>query len=136
MSAANKKIVLEYLETLHNKRDPDSASKFAAENYTHHIPHYDTTGFGSIRAGFDNSEDGMQDRRLTIEHQIAEGDFVVTWGKFEGTHTGVYHGFPPTGRIISFSAMFIHRLENGLLTEHWNGSDRLHQMQQLSASDE
>ena len=79
-----------------------------------------------------SSEPGMPDRKLTIEHQVAEGDFVVSWGRIEGTHLGVYEGYPPTGKTISFSAMFIHRLRDGKLVEHWNGSDRLHQMQQLS----
>lgn len=69
-----------------------------------------------------------QDR---IEDQIAEGDTVVTRWTFMGKHRGEFAGVAPTGKEVSFSGIFIDRLEDGKIVEHWDEADILGLMQQL-----
>jgi predicted ester cyclase len=40
------------------------------------------------------------DMRLTIEEIVAEGDKVVTWATFTGTHRGPLQSFPATGKSV------------------------------------
>ena len=62
---------------------------------------------------------------------IAEGDRVMTYKTFTGTHTGEFQGIPPTGRPVRFDVMDIVRLEDGQIVEHWGLVDQLGLMRQL-----
>lgn len=44
---------------------------------------------------------------------------------WEGTHTGVFMGVPPTGKALRFSSADRYRLQDGLLIEHWDVVDEL-----------
>ena len=57
------------------------------------------------------------DGRHVLEEVIAEGDKVVTRGKFSGTHQGELMGIPPTGKQVSFSVIHIDRVVDGKVVE-------------------
>ena len=73
----------------------------------------------------------FSDTLFTIEGQVAEGDTVVTYGKWGGTHSGEFQGKPPTGRQIFVRAVLIDRFEDGKIIEHQGQFDMLSMMQQL-----
>lgn len=60
---------------------------------------------------------------VTIHDQVAEGDRVVTRKSYRGTHRGVFHGLPATGRTVEFGVIDIIRLEGGRYVEHWAVAD-------------
>lgn len=68
---------------------------------------------------------GMSDVKVTIHHQIAEGDTVATRKTISGLHTGTLMGIPETGTSISISVIDIVRLKDGKYLEHW-GQNSLH----------
>lgn len=77
----------------------------------------------------------MPDLKYTIEEMIAEGDKVVVRSTITGTHS---NDFPtpfgiakPTGKLIKFSAITIHRLENGKIVEDIFENNNLEFYQQL-----
>jgi steroid delta-isomerase-like uncharacterized protein len=74
---------------------------------------------------------GMPDWHTQIEDLIAEGDKVVARITMTGTHTGDFFGFPATGKKISFTGIYIVRIVDGKIAEHWGEEDSLGLLQQL-----
>jgi steroid delta-isomerase-like uncharacterized protein len=76
------------------------------------------------------------DTRHTIEDMIAEGDKVVTRFTVRGTHHGTYMNIPPTGKSITVTGIWIHRLMDGRIVEgrEWGEGDWLGLLQQLGAT--
>ena len=73
----------------------------------------------------------FSDTFFTIEGQVAEGDTVVTYGKWGGTHSGEFRGIAPTGKQIAISAVIIDRFEDCRIIEHRGQFDMFGIMQQL-----
>ena len=74
---------------------------------------------------------GMPDYWTTIEDLIAEGDKVVVRVTMTGTHTGNFWGVPPTGRRINLTAIYIVRIADGKIVEHWGEEDGMKVFKQL-----
>lgn len=74
------------------------------------------------------------DGRITIEDMIAEGDKVVTRYTSRGTHRGEFLGMLPTGKVVAFTGVVIHRIAGGKIAEEWGNWDQLGLMQQLGAA--
>src|SRR5687768_16039636 len=76
--------------------------------------------------------EGFPDLRLTVEDATGDGDLVAQRIHFEGTHTGVFQGLPPTGKKVTFEGLELNRHgENGKVVEHWFQLDALSLLQQL-----
>jgi steroid delta-isomerase-like uncharacterized protein len=74
------------------------------------------------------------DFRTRVEDQIAEGDKVATRWTGQGTHTGEIFGIAPTGKQVTLSGVFIDRIANGKIVEHWDEADIQGLLQQLGAA--
>ena len=85
-------------------------------------------GFKDLAAVFRTA---FPDGRFIIEDILAEGDKVVTWASFTGTHEGPLQGIPPTGRRVKVKDIDLYRLENGKIVELWAHFDQLSMLQQL-----
>ena len=97
MTAEIKSLVFSYLDELHNNGNTDFAKEVTADDYSQHNPHVVGQGLEGSERSVASLRDGIPDYILTIEHQVAEDDKVVSWGRFEGTHAGEYYGVPATG---------------------------------------
>ena len=62
---------------------------------------------------------------------IAEGDQVVVKLTGKGTHKGEYQSIPPTGKIMTQSAIHILTFSNGKIKDWWAVEDNLGFMTQL-----
>ncbi len=71
--------------------------------------------------------------RVTINFQLAEGDFVMTRVTVQGVHHGEFLGLPASGKLISITGINIDRLTNGMIVEHWGEADRLGALLQIGA---
>jgi len=71
----------------------------------------------------------IPDLNVTIEDQIAQDDKVVTRWKATGTPQVEFAGIRPNGRPITITAIYIHRLQNRKLVEHWEAIN-LHAVKQ------
>ena len=74
---------------------------------------------------------GMPDYRTTIEDLIAEDDKVVARVRITGTHTGNFWGIPATGRQIDLSGIYIVRIAQGKIVEHWGEENGMTVVRQL-----
>lgn len=73
------------------------------------------------------------DLRVTVDHQIAEGDQVASRATFRGRHVGELMGIAPTGREVEFTAIAISRCRDGRIVEEWELIDMAGLMQQIGA---
>lgn len=85
------------------------------------------TAIEAFRAGF-------PDTTVHVEHQVEEGDTVVSRWTIEASHTGDFFGVPPTGRRISLAGFSEYRFCEDKMAESWVTYDQLGLMQQLGVA--
>jgi steroid delta-isomerase-like uncharacterized protein len=71
------------------------------------------------------------DMKLTIEEIIAEGDKVVTWATFTGTHRGPLQSLPATGKSVRVKDVDMFRVQAGKVAAAWTNFDQWGLMKQL-----
>lgn len=74
---------------------------------------------------------GMPDYHTAIEDLIAEGDKVAARVRITGTHTGNFYGIEPTGKHIDLTGMYIVRIADGKIVEHWGEENGVTVLRQL-----
>ena len=71
------------------------------------------------------------DVNYSIKKIFADGEYVIVWNVFSGTHEGDYQGIPATGNKIEVSSILIFRLQNGKIVEEREEADMLGAMMQF-----
>ena len=128
---ANKNIVRRYQE-IYNSNDLDTLNEVVTEDFlTPRMMPGMPPGLEGAKQIHQATLAGMPDWHTEIEELIAEGDKVVARITMTGTHTGEFFGFPATGNRISFTGIYIARIADGKIVEHWGEEDSLGLMQQL-----
>lgn len=129
----NKAASLRWVEVF-NQRDDAGETEVRSPDFVAYAPaSLEPEPLGSeawtrFLAGF---VEGFPDLRLTVEETVGEGDLVAQLIRFEGTHTGVFQGLPPTQRKVTFSGLELNRFVDGRVAEHWFQLDSLTLLQQL-----
>jgi len=71
------------------------------------------------------------DVKYDIKDILAEGDKVVIWWTFTGTHQGDIWNIPATGKKVTNSAIEIYKFKNGKIVEERTEIDGMSFFQQL-----
>jgi predicted ester cyclase len=71
------------------------------------------------------------DLEMTIEQEIAEGDFVTVLWRGRGTNTGNGNGLNATGKKADGRGISIFRIANGKIKEEWTEYSGVLILQQL-----
>lgn len=71
------------------------------------------------------------DLQVSIETQVAEGDWVVMRLIYRGTHLGPFLGVPPTGKRVEFATIAMNRYSDGKSVENWGIHDFYGLLKQL-----
>ncbi len=93
----------------------------------------DVRGIEGLRALVETYRNGLAGLRVTIEHQLAEGDYVATRYTCRGTHEGDIMGVPATGRDVTIAGLVISRFRDGKIVEEWEISDVFGLLGQIGA---
>jgi steroid delta-isomerase-like uncharacterized protein len=127
----NKAIVSRYQE-IYNSNQLDALTEVVSEDL---LTPKIMPGYGDGVEGGRNIHNttliGMPDWRTEIEDLIAEGDKVVARIRMTGTHTGDFYGIPATGKRVEFTGIYIVRIANGKIIEHWGEEDAVSLLTQL-----
>jgi steroid delta-isomerase-like uncharacterized protein len=88
------------------------------------------------RDGIQNFLEGLHqtwpDIQVTVEHCVAESNWVMGRSVATATHSQEVLGVQPTGKTICATFWDLHRFdEDGLIIETWNLMDNLSIMQQI-----
>jgi steroid delta-isomerase-like uncharacterized protein len=119
----NKAIVRRYQE-IYNSNNLDALEAVMSfDVLTPKIMPNMPSGLEGARAVHQKTLLGMPDFHTEIQDLVAEGDTVVARVLMTGTHTGDFYGIPATGKRVEFTGVFIARIENGRIVEHWGEED-------------
>jgi steroid delta-isomerase-like uncharacterized protein len=132
MSIEENKIIVRRYQEIYNSNDLDALVEVLAEDLLTPrimpgIPH----GVEGAKAAHRIMLAGFPDYQTVIDDLIAEGDKVAARITMKGTHSGSFMGIPPTGRYITFTGIYIARISNGKIVEHWGEEDGVSLLQQL-----
>ena len=127
----NKNIVRRYQDAYNSGDYRALAEVVAADVRTPNIALGMSPGLEGAIAVHQTTLVGMPDYHTTIEDLIAEGDKVVARVTMTGTHTGDFWGIPPTGRRVNLTAIYIVRIADGKIVEHWGEEDGVKVLREL-----
>jgi predicted ester cyclase len=92
----------------------------------------ETNGLTRVESGISGMADHVRgvrqvypDLRVTVERQIAEGEWVATVITARGTHRGEWMGIEPSGRPLVFTGVNVDRVVDGRIAEHSGAANML-----------
>ena len=129
----NKKIVRRYQE-IYNNNDLDALTEVVSEEiHTPRIMPGIPTGIEGAKAAHEIMLTAFPDYQTIIDDLVTEGDKVAARITMSGTHRGSFMGIPATGKHVLFTGMYIARIADGKIVEHWGEEDAVSLLQQLGA---
>lgn len=130
----NKNLIRKYIEEVINTGSINEIEKFISPNYTEiHEGKRHPVGIKGAKEHLIGVRQTYPDLKLTVDQQIAEGDWVATCITARGTHQGFWLGIKPTGKQVSFTGVNIEKVENGKITEHGGAANLLFQLLEIGA---
>jgi steroid delta-isomerase-like uncharacterized protein len=129
----NKAVVFAFTEAF-NSRNASALDNLVAQNVTEHRPGIQS-GLNTYKQFLNSMITAFPDFHTTIDHIFAEDDKVVVFTTTNGTHQGpfILAPVPPTGKLVSFKAADIYRIENGKIVEHWDVIESLDMLREIGA---
>jgi uncharacterized protein len=96
-----------------------------------HVSPADLVGIDSARAYYANFLTGFSKITFTIKDVFGQGEKLVKYWNFKGTHTGPFFGIPATGKTVSIDGTTLVRMVNGKIAEERDFFNNLDFMTQL-----
>jgi predicted ester cyclase len=120
----SKALVKRYYEEVVSSGALDDVAQFIAVDYVevHGNTRY-PIGVAGAKEHIRGVRQTYPDLRLTVEQQIAEGEWMVSRVTMRGTHAGEWWGIRPTGKPISVTAVNSDRVVGGRIAEHGGAAD-------------
>ena len=111
----------------------DVVDELVDRDYTGHDPSQPepTRGPAGFREFISTYLAGFPDARITVDQQLAEGEFVATRWTGRGTHEGELMGIAATGKQVTVTGITLSRLAGEKVVEEWTNWDTLGMLQQL-----
>ncbi len=91
-------------------------SNFTRDVVMHASP-ADVVGIDSAKAYYANFLTGFSNIQFTIKDIFGQGDKLVKYWNFKGTHTGNFFGIPATGKSVDLDGTTLVRMSNGKIAE-------------------
>jgi predicted ester cyclase len=129
---ANKKMYTHVWDEILNKGKIETFndSNWVKNAVVHANPN-DIVGIDSIKAYYGQFLTGFSNIQFTVKDIFGEGDKMVKFWNFKGTHTGLFFGIPATNKSVSIDGTTLIKMENGKIGEEQDFFDNLDFMTQL-----
>jgi predicted ester cyclase len=122
----NKAVYQRMVDEVVNKGDFDVVEELFHPDYVDHVaPPGSPPGLDGVKAVFGMFRTAFPDVKFTIDTMVGEGNYVATLVHGEGTNTGQFIEFPPTGKAARWRSVGFFRVEDGKIREHWGIPDLL-----------
>ena len=123
---------------IYSTGDLDIADEIIAADYVGHDPAQPEPlrGPDVVKQSAQGYRAAFPDLQVSVEQQIAEGEWVVTRWSTRGTHEGELFGIAPTGRLVTVTGISIQRIVGGKIVEDWTNWDTWGLMLQIGAISE
>jgi predicted ester cyclase len=128
----NKNQIRSFIEEIFNEHNLPSVDKYFGKESVEGSPQAGKggEGFKQFLTDFLNA---FPDWRAKIEHIVAENDLVVVFLNGTGTHKGEFHCIPPTNKPVNIRSADLYKIENEIITGHWDVVDQLNLLKQTGA---
>jgi predicted ester cyclase len=122
----NKLLVRRFYEEIINTGEVDRIESFVAPEYAEvHEGERHAVGVEGAKAHVLGVRQTYRDLHLSVEQQIAEGEWVATCITARGIHEGSWLGIKPTGKPVAFTGVNIDRVVEGRIVEHGGAANLL-----------
>ena len=130
----NKTIVRRFYEEMVNTGKVDGIEDFISEEYAEvNNGEKHAVGIEGAKAHIRDVRQTYPDLHLSIQRQIAEGEWVATCITARGTHQGSWLGIKPTGKPVAFTGVNIDRVVGGRIVEHGGAANMLGPLLEIGA---
>jgi steroid delta-isomerase-like uncharacterized protein len=123
----SKDVVRRFIEEVVNTGDVSRLNEIVSPDCV------ETDGVARIHSGVAGMAEHVRavraiypDLVLTVERQIAEGEWVATQVTARGTHSREWLGMAPTGKLLVFTGVNVNRVVDGRIVEHGGAANMLH----------
>lgn len=110
--------------------DMFNSDNFTADVVVHASPE-DIVGIEAVRGFYANYVTGFSDIQFTVKDIFGQGDKLVKYWHFKGTHTGDFFGIPATGKSLDIEGTTLVLMKDGKIAEERDFFDNLEFSQQL-----
>jgi predicted ester cyclase len=118
-SEENKLLVRRFYEEVVNTGNTDLIESLVSQEYCEvHDGTKHAVGIEGAKAHIVGVRQTYPDLHITIDQQIAEGEWVVSSITERGTQKGAWLGMKPTGKPVAFTGVNVDRVVNGRIVEH------------------
>jgi len=128
---ANKRLFLEAATRMFVDGDLAAIDRYYAENYVNHDSQRQAlarqmglTDRQMTQAFFERFVQAFPDVTLTVDHLYAEGDQVIAFTTWRGTHRKDFLGMPPSGQPVTIRTADVFRIVDGRFQDHWDVADQ------------
>jgi len=130
----NKQLVRRYIEHVVNTGNVDGIAEFISPEYVEvYNNRRHAVGIEGAKSHILGGRQTYPDLHLTIERQIAEGDWVVTQATARGTHQGSWMGMKPTGKAVEITVVNVDKIVDGRIVEHGGAANVLEPLLEVGA---
>ncbi|MCK9262475.1 MAG: ester cyclase [Deltaproteobacteria bacterium] len=130
----NKLIVRRFYEEVVNTGNVEIIDEFLSPDYCEvHDGKRLAVGIEGAKAHTIGVRQTYPDLIITIDQQIAEGEWVVSCITARGTHKGEWLGMKPTGKPVTFTGVNVDRVVNGKIVEHGGAANVLGPLLEIGA---
>jgi predicted ester cyclase len=134
MKPDNKSIVRNYIEKVINTGDVEIITQFISSDY---VEIYNSKryfiGINGAKEHIKGVRNTYPDLKLSIDNQIAEGEWVATCYTMRGTHTGLWMGIKPTGKRIEVTGVNIDKIIDNKIVEHGGAANMFDVLLEIGA---
>jgi steroid delta-isomerase-like uncharacterized protein len=122
--AANKKVVLAFLEDVLAEHNGDHAANYLTEDIQFHAGTVGTvTGRANVAGLLTSVVTSIPDLHPALQDIVGERDRVVVRLVVSGTQTGPLLGIPASGRHVQWDAVDVYQLKGGKISQEWAAED-------------
>jgi predicted ester cyclase len=129
----NKRLARRALTEIYTNGDLELADELVHPDFVDHEPAHpgQPRGPESVKQTVRRLHAVFGGLRFEVEDEIAEGDKVVQRAIMSGRHTGPLIGREPTGKEFAVRHIYIWRIADDKIVEHWGSRDDLGLLGQL-----
>lgn len=128
----NKTIIRSFIEEIFNEHNLSSIEKYFGKDSVEGSPQAGKGGEG-FKHFLSDLFKAFPDMHTTVEHIVAESNLVVVFLNGSGTHKEEFHGIPPTNKPVNIRSADLYKIENEIITGHWDVVDQLSLLKQTGA---
>jgi predicted ester cyclase len=126
----NKEIVRKVFTDILSQGKYEVAAEIYAKDFVNHGETKDI-GVDEDQATSRGWRAAFPDLEITVEREVADGDFVTVLWRGRGTNTGSGNGLNATGKKTDGRGISVFRLVDGKIVEEWTEFSQLLVLRQL-----